>query len=62
MRKLFCNTGVAGEPINWLLLSQQTVNGMTKSVYEAPSKFFHRTYHMETIESDTRDAQHLSFL
>lgn len=56
MRKLFCNTGVAGEPVNWLLLSQQTVNGITKSVYEAPSKFFHRTYHMETIESNTLDA------
>ncbi len=62
MRKLFCNSGIAGEPITWTLLSRQSVDGMIKSVYEAHSKCFNRTYHMETIESNDLDAQHLSIL
>lgn len=62
MPKLFCTVGIAGEPINWSLISQQSDNGMIKSVYEAPSMYFNRTYHLETIESNALDAQHLSIL
>lgn len=62
MINLFCTTGVAGEPIEWSLVSQQADNGMVRSVYEAPCVPLHRTYHMVTIKSDLLDAQHLSIL
>ena len=62
MHNLFCTVGIAGEPIDWSLVSQQSVKGMIKSVYEAPSACFNRTYHMETIKSDAVDVQHLSIL
>lgn len=60
MLKLFCTTEYTGEPIHWTLVSQQADNGVVKSIYEAPSKCFKdRKYHMETIESETLEAQHL---
>lgn len=62
MLKLFCSTGIAGEPIDWSLVSQQAGNGMVKSVYEAPCAPLDRTYHLVTIESNRLDAQHLSIL
>ncbi len=62
MSKIFYTTGLAGEPINWSLLSRQLIDGMIQSVYEAPSTCFNRTYHLITIESDNLDAQHLSIL
>ncbi len=62
MLKFFCTAGVAGEPVDWFLISQQADNGMVKSVYEAPCAPLGRTYHLVTIESNRLDAQHLSIL
>lgn len=62
MSKIFCTTGIAGESINWSLISRQAGNGMVESVYEAPCVSLNRTYHMVAIESDRLDVQHLSIL
>ena len=62
MLKFFCTTGIAGEPVDWSLISQQADNGMIKSVYEAPCVPLDRTYHLVTSESNRLDAQHLSIL
>ena len=62
MLKPFCSAGIAGEPVDWSLISQQADDGMIKSVYEAPCAPLDRTYHLVTIECNRLDAQHLSII
>lgn len=58
MQKPRLTAGLAGEPIHWSLLSRQEDYGVVRSIYQAPSLNFDLTYHVETIDSETLDAEH----
>lgn len=45
--------GLGGEPIHdWKLISQSCIDGKVKSVFEAASDNYDKTYHLEDISGD----------
>ena len=53
---------LGGEPISWELVSQSDTNGMVKSVFEAYSEKYGKTYHLVDISGGLiAVSQHLSF-
>lgn len=61
MTDLLLSVGLAGEPIDWQLVSQHSENGDAVSVFEADSTLFDRTYHANVSDGPCGYSCHYVF-
>lgn len=60
MQKPFLKKGFSDKPLDWHLKSQADESGTSVTVFEATSGNPPRTLHLESVQSESRDSQHLA--
>ncbi len=61
MHKPFLKKGLSDEPLDWHLKSQTDESGTSVAVFETTSGKPPRTLHLESVQSESQDSQHLTF-